>query len=91
MLPRFALGSHLLLVDHTARLFREGKAALAREVSEILDRLGSNGESWQARLERLRKGRLLGRFLASSRQRLREVSERLGLRRVLNLSSCPDR
>jgi len=89
MLPGFALGSYLLLVDHTARLFREGKAALAREVSEILDRLGSNGASWQARLERLRKGRLLGRFLASSRQRLREVAERLGLRRVPNVSGCP--
>ncbi len=30
-----------------------------------------------------------GRFFASSRQRLREVRERLGLRRVANLGGCP--
>jgi len=38
---------------------------------EILDRLGSSAEQWQARLERLRQGRLLGRYLAATRQRLR--------------------
>ena len=33
MLEGFPLGSYLLLVDHTSRLFREGKATVAREVS----------------------------------------------------------
>ena len=79
----------MLLVDYTARLYREGKATLSRELAEILDRLKSSVDQWQARLEKLRQGTLLGRFLATSRQRLREVAERLGLRRVANLGGCP--
>ncbi len=35
------------------------------------------------------QGRLLGRFFAASRQRLRDVGQRLGLRRVPNLGGCP--
>ena len=66
MVEGFSLGSYLLLVDYTGRLFRAGKAVLSREVAEILDRLGSSAEHWQARLEKLRQGRLLGRFLAAS-------------------------
>ena len=89
MIEGFSLGNYLLLVDYTARLFREGKATLSREVAEILDRLGSSADQWQARLEKLRQGRLLGRFFAASRQRLREVAEQLGLRRVPNLGGCP--
>jgi hypothetical protein len=41
-----ALGNYLLLVDYTARLFREGKAVVARDVAEILDRLGSSPDHW---------------------------------------------
>jgi hypothetical protein len=89
MLEGFSLGSYLLLVDYTGRLFREGKAAISREVAEIFERLGSDAEIWQARLEKLRRGRLLGRFFAASRQRLREVGRRLALRHVPNLSACP--
>jgi Transposase IS200 like len=88
MVEGFSLGSYLLLVDYTGRLFREGKTTISREVAEILERIGTTAETWQARLEKLRKGRLLGRFFAASRQRLREVAERLGLRRAINLSSC---
>ena len=57
----------LLLVEYTGRLFREGKAAISAELSGILDRLGFSAESWQARLEKLRGGRLLGRFFAGTR------------------------
>ena len=89
MLEGFSLGNYLLLVDHSARLFREGKATLSREVSAILDRLGTSADQWQAWLEKLRQGRLLGRFFATSRQRLREVAERLGVSRVPNLGGCP--
>jgi hypothetical protein len=88
MLEGFSLGSYLLLVDYTGRLFRDGKAAISREVAEIFHRLGSSAETWQARLQRLSKGRLLGRFFAASRQRLREVAERLGLRRAVNPGRC---
>jgi len=38
------------MIDYTGRLYREGKAALAREVAEILERLGTTAETWQARL-----------------------------------------
>ena len=65
MVEGFSLGNYLLLVDYTGRLFRAGKAAVSREVAEILDRLGSSADQWQARLEKLRQGRLLGRFFAS--------------------------
>jgi len=89
MLEGFSLGSYLLLVDYSGRLFREGKATISREVADILQHLGSSAETWQARLEKLSKGRLWGRFFAASRERLREVATRLGLRRVPNLSGCP--
>jgi hypothetical protein len=58
-------------------------------VAEILDRLGTSAENWQARLEKLSKGRLCWRFFAASRQRLRVVAERLGLRRAPNLGGRP--
>jgi hypothetical protein len=89
MVQGFSLGNYQLLVDLTARLYREGKATLSRDVAEILDRLRSRVEHWQARLEKLRQGRLLSRFFATTRQHLRAVAERLGLRRVPNLGGCP--
>jgi len=89
MLEGFSLGSYLLLVDYSGRLFRDGKAAISREVAAIFERIGTTAETWQARLEKLSKGRLLGRFFAASRRRLREVAERLGLRRAPNLGGCP--
>jgi len=58
-------------------------------VVEILDRLGSSVDQWQARLEKLRQGHFLVRFFATTRQRLRAVAERLGLKRVPNLGGCP--
>ena len=59
-----------MLVDYTGRLFRDGKAAISAEVTGILDRLQSSAESWRARLEKLRGGRLFGRFFDASRERL---------------------
>jgi hypothetical protein len=72
MLEGFALGSYLLLVDYSGRLFREGKAMISQEVAEIFERIGTTAETWQARLEKLSEGRLLGRYFAASRKRLRE-------------------
>ena len=48
------------------------------------------GERW-ARLEKLRRSRLLGRFFAASRERLREVATRLGVHHLANLGGCPAR
>jgi hypothetical protein len=89
MIDGFSLDNYLLLVDYSARFFREGKTALSREVAEILDRLGNSDNGWQARLDELREGRLLGRCFATSRKRLQEVAERLALSRVPNLAGCP--
>jgi hypothetical protein len=91
MLEGFSLGSYFLLVDYTGRRYRKGKAAFSAELAGILDRLGSNAESWRARMDRLRSGRLFGRFFAASRERLREVAARLDVRRVANMAGCPTR
>jgi hypothetical protein len=88
MFDGLSLGSYLRLVDYTGRLFREGKAAISAELAGILERLGCRPESWQARLEKLRKGRLFGRFFASSRERLREMAARLKVRHLVNLAGC---
>ncbi len=69
MLEGFSLGSYLLLVDYTGRLFRTGKATISAELAGIFDRLGSSAESWRARLEKLRTRRLFGRFFAASREK----------------------
>ena len=89
MVEGFSLGNYLLLIDYTGRLFRAGKASISRELGEIFDRLGTTAENWQARLEKLRKSHFYGRFLAATRQRLREVAERLGMLRVPNLGGRP--
>src|SRR5262245_7608112 len=91
MLEGFSLGSYLLLVDYTGRLFREGKARVSQELAGIFDRMGSSAESWWSRLEKLSQGRLLGRFFAASRDRLREVARSLGVHHLANLGGCPAR
>jgi hypothetical protein len=88
MLEGFSLGSYLLLVDYTGRLFRAGKAAISAELAGILDRLGTSAESWRARLEKLRAGRLFGRFFAATRDRLKKAAAHLGMRSVWNLGGC---
>jgi hypothetical protein len=89
MLEGFSLGSYLLLVDYSGRLFRTGKATISAELAGVFARLGSSADLWRARLERLRTRRLFGRFFAASRERLREAAARLNLRRVGNLAGCP--
>ncbi len=65
MVEGFSLGNYLLLVDFTGRLYRDRKATLSRAIAEILDRLGSSVDQWQARLEKLRQRQFLGRFFAT--------------------------
>lgn len=57
-------------------------------MAAIVDRLGRTADPWQARLDKLRLGRFLGRYFAATRERLREVAQRLGVKRVPNLSGC---
>ena len=91
MLEGLSLGSYLLVIDYTGRLFREGKAMISAEGLGILHRVGISLEEWHARLDRLRHGRLLRRFIAGSRARLREVATRLGVHHLANLGGCPAR
>ena len=41
-----------------------------------------------SRLEKLSKGRLLGRFFAASRDRLRQAASTLGVHHLANLGGC---
>ncbi len=56
-----------MLVDSTVRLFRGGKATISANLAGIFDGLGSRAENWHARMEKLRKGRLYGRFFDLNR------------------------
>jgi hypothetical protein len=89
MIPGFSLGSYVKLVEYTGRLFREGKASISADLAGIFERLGCSARSWQVQIEKLRGDRLLGRFFAVSRAKLREIRERLGVRRLVNLQGCP--
>ena len=89
MIQGFSLGSYLLLVDYTGRIFRHGKATIPAELAGVFDRLGCTAARWASRLEKLRQGRLLGRFFAGSRAKLREVAARLNVRHLVNLDGCP--
>ena len=84
----FSAGNYLLLINFTVRLFRGGKAAISAEVAGILEPLGINTESWWCRIEKLSNGRLLGRFFAVNRHRLRDVARRLGVHHLANLGEC---
>jgi hypothetical protein len=89
MIQGFPLGSYAKLVDYTGRLFRQGKASISAELAGIFERLNCNAQSWHKRMERLGGDRLLGRFFASTRAKLREIGERLGVRHLVNLTGCP--
>ncbi len=91
MLEGFSLGNYVLLVEYSGRLFRDGKAAVAADLSGILERIGSSAESWWARIEKLSTGRLMGRFFAASRACLREIAAHLGVHHLANLAGCPAR
>jgi hypothetical protein len=91
MMQGFPLGSYIKLVEYTGRLFRHGKASISAELAGIFERLGFSAQSWQTGMERLRGDRLFGRFFAASAVKLREIAERLGVRRLVNLTGCPIR
>jgi hypothetical protein len=91
MMQGFSLGSYIKLVDYTGRLFRQGKSSISADLVGIFERLGCSAQSWQVRMEKLRGGSLLGRFFATSRAKLREIAERIGVRHLVNLRGCPVR
>lgn len=88
MLAGFTLGNYLLLVEHTGRLLRDGKASISSDLASVFERLGSTAEAWQARMLKLSGGRLLGRFFAVNRERLRAASAHFGVHHLANLGGC---
>jgi hypothetical protein len=44
MLETFSLGSYLLLVEFTGRLYRNGKARMSGAVKEVFERRGTGQE-----------------------------------------------
>jgi hypothetical protein len=50
-----------------------------------------SAQRWQHGMEKLRGDRLVGRFFAASRAKLREIADRIGVRHLVNLTGCPIR
>jgi hypothetical protein len=67
------------------------RCGVSAELAGIFEQLGCSAQSWQARMEKLRDGRFVGRFLVTTRAKLREIAQRLGMRRPANLAGCPAR
>jgi hypothetical protein len=89
MMQGFPLGSYVKLVEYTGRLFRQGKTSIPAELAGIFERLGFTAESWRDAMDKLRGKRLLGRIIAASRIKLREIAKHLGVRHMINLRGCP--
>ena len=81
----FTLGQYVMLVEYTGRMLRNGKAAISTEVADVFARLGCTPETWGVRMAKLVGGRLRGRFLAASRDRLRELAGKLSVRHLANV------
>jgi REP element-mobilizing transposase RayT len=89
LLPGFSLRSYLLLVDWTARLYREGKAQLHRDAVGILERLGTSLERWEGKvLGLLRRSKLVGTALGRL-ESLERLAKARGQRWVKNLAGRP--
>ncbi len=89
MFRGFSLGSYLLLVDYTSRLLRPGKARVPAEVREILDRLGTDIETWSDRLRHLLgRDRIHGTYFTTDRSRLRDLAQQQGCHHLANLAGC---
>ena len=85
-----SLASYLRLLDWSARLFRPGKCRMPPEVSGILERLGSSGDVWRDRLEKLRsRDRVYGVVFATSRSAVNKFAAARGVRKLINVNGCP--
>lgn len=81
----FTLGQYLMLVDCMSRSVREGKANISRDVQSILDRLEIDASRLLERLTTLfTSNRFYGSFMASTREALRRVAMKLGVKQLAN-------
>jgi REP element-mobilizing transposase RayT len=86
LLETFSLGSYMLLIDYTARIYRKGKARLNAGTKEIFDRIGSAAETFGDRVANmLRSTKLRGNCFAGRREQLEPVKQRRK-QRVANLT-----
>jgi len=83
------LGTYVWLVEYSGRIVRNGKASISDELAGIFERLGTSAELWQERLRSLTTNRLLGRFFASTQERLDQLAAKVGQSRVMNLAGAP--
>jgi len=84
MLSGFTLGNYIVLVEHTGRIVRNGKVSISSELADIFDRIGTTAEHWQKRTKQITDSRWFGSFIASNRERLREIAIKLGLHHLAN-------
>jgi hypothetical protein len=81
----FTVGQYLMLVDCMSRSVREGKANISPEVASIFDRLEMDAQDWLSRVTNmLNSHRFYGSFMSASRDVLRRVAEKLGVRQLAN-------
>ena len=95
-----AVGGFAVMNNHLHLLLRldpevaqawsdSGKASISAELARVFERLGCSAQCWQIQIDKLRGARLLGRFFTSSRVKLRQIAEHLGMRSLVNLRGCP--
>jgi REP element-mobilizing transposase RayT len=86
MVGGFSLGSYLLLVDYTSRLFRNGKARINDGIKDVLQRLGTRIEFWNDRIKKmLASTDLRGCFFGSQKHSIEQVAS-YRKKRTANLS-----
>lgn len=87
MVGTFSLGSYVLLVEYTGRLFRNGKARISAGARDVLERIGSTPEFWYERIKKMLKtNQLRGCFFASTAESMKDAAKKRGVR-TANL--CP--
>lgn len=87
MLVTFSLGSYLLLVDYTGRLYRNNKARMSAGLSEVFDRLGTSQELWTDLIKKMLSSReLRGNYFAGDQEKVQELAHQRGQRHLPNLS-----
>jgi REP element-mobilizing transposase RayT len=87
MVGSFSLGSYVLLVEYTGRLFRNGKARMSTGVKDVLERLGSNQEFWYERIKKMLKtNQLRGCFFATKSESFKAAAQKRGMRTA---NRCP--
>ena len=81
----FTLGQYLMLVDCMSRKVREGKASISPEIESIFERLELNTQRLLDRVANmLSNHRFYGSYMSATRNGLRQVARKLGLRQLAN-------